>query len=107
MQGERILGIVNVHRKNIRNRQCKVQKCWETTKYAEKINGFVNASRENVRNRQCKVQECWETTKYAEKWTESSKQGERMPGYRQSTQEKILEVVNVRRKNTRNRQCKV
>jgi hypothetical protein len=87
MWGERMLGNDNVHRGNARNRQCKL--------------------RESARNRQCKVQECWETTKYAEKWTESSKQGERMPGYRQSTQEKILEVVNVRRKNTRNRQCRV
>ena len=43
LYAEKILGIVNVHRKNTRNRQCKVQECSETTMYAEKILGIVNA----------------------------------------------------------------
>ena len=83
MQGERILGIVNVHRKNTRNRQCKVQKCWEMTKDAEKkcsessiqgerMIGNNNVRRKNTRNRQCEVKQYSETSMYTEKYLETS-----------------------------------
>ena len=106
MYTEKILRIVNV----------KVQGCWEMAMYIEKCSelsmqsgkmlGIIDARRKNTGKRQSmlkkytessmQMQECWETTKYAEKCSESSVQGERMIGNN-----------NVRRKNTRNRQCEV
>ena len=50
MYAEKILGIVNVHRKNTRHRQCKEQECSGTTMYVEKMLGIVNAKWENARN---------------------------------------------------------
>ena len=57
---EKILEIVNVRRKNTRNRQCKVQECWEMTKYTEKYSDS--------------------SMQVEKKYSESSMQGARMLG---------------------------
>ena len=107
MQGERMIGNDNVHRKNTGNRQCTQKNTL----------GFVHAKWENARkssmqdakmlgNHQYKVGKC----------SELSMQGERMLGII-DVHRKILKIVNERcknagkgqsmLKNARNRQCKV
>ena len=128
MQVEKILGFVNASWENARNRQCKVQECWEMTKYAEKYSDssmqvekkYSESSMQGARmlgnDKVCWkmdgiVKARWKNARissmYAGKNTRSRKCTQEK--YSESSMQGVRRLGNdkVRRKNTRNRQCKV
>ena len=70
MQGETILGNVNVHRKNTQNRQCK----------GARMLGNGNVRIKNARNPQCTQRKCSESVLCAERTLGNTNTCKRMLG---------------------------